>query len=217
MLKDVETYSEGAQRLLIAAERLFGLHGLKGVSLRQISAAAGHANSSAVHHHFGSKSGLIQAIYEMRLPAIEAGRRKHLNRILAQEEVRFHDLMAALLLPVIRLPPAQRETYSRFMLALMPLPLTEQPFFITRVNSPASMEINQRIVDFWPDIPPDVLQRRFRLAANTFLMAVAYPEPPGARHHPVYDDGSVYWQDILQAAAQIFLMPYPPLQHSSLT
>lgn len=212
MLKSLETYSKGGQRLLVTAEKLFGQHGLDGVSLRQISVAARHANSSAVHHHFGSKAGLIQAVYEMRLPMIEAARKAHLDRLLIQPQISFEDLIGALLLPIILMPELERETYSRFMLALMPLPLAEQPFFITQFNSPASAEINRRIMNFWPDMPADVIERRFRLAANTFLIAVAYPEPPKVRQHPPYDAGSIYWQDILQAVVAIFLMPYPPRQ-----
>lgn len=67
--------SASAFRLVIAAERLFALHGIDGVSLRQIAADAGSANNSAVHYHFGSKKGLIQAIFHHRLPQIINERR----------------------------------------------------------------------------------------------------------------------------------------------
>jgi AcrR family transcriptional regulator len=57
------------------AEQLFGERGLEGVSLRQIGAAAGNGNNSAVQYHFGSKDALIQAIFEYRMPNLHERRR----------------------------------------------------------------------------------------------------------------------------------------------
>jgi AcrR family transcriptional regulator len=60
--------------MLDAAERLFARHGIEAVSLRQIGAAAGSANNYGVQYHFGDKPSLIRAIFERRLPALEARR-----------------------------------------------------------------------------------------------------------------------------------------------
>ena len=60
---------------MISAERLFARHGIDGVSLRQIAADAGSATNSAVHYHFGSKHGLIAAIFRYRLPQLVSERR----------------------------------------------------------------------------------------------------------------------------------------------
>ncbi len=72
---DAVTPSPSALRLVLAAERLFALHGIDGVSLRQIATEAGSANNSAVHYHFGSKRGLIEAIFRHRLPQLISERR----------------------------------------------------------------------------------------------------------------------------------------------
>ncbi len=63
------------EQIVLAAERLFAAHGLDGVSLRQIGAAAGNGNNSAVQYHFGTKEQLIRAIFEYRLPQINERRR----------------------------------------------------------------------------------------------------------------------------------------------
>ncbi|MFI5047993.1 MAG: TetR/AcrR family transcriptional regulator [Acidimicrobiia bacterium] len=62
------------EQIILAAERLFAARGLDGVSMREIGAAAGNGNNSAVQYHFGSKDQLAQAIFEYRLPHIEARR-----------------------------------------------------------------------------------------------------------------------------------------------
>jgi AcrR family transcriptional regulator len=62
------------ERIILAAEALFAEHGLAGVSLRQISAAAGSGNNTAVQYHFGTKEQLIGAIFEFRLPYLRERR-----------------------------------------------------------------------------------------------------------------------------------------------
>jgi AcrR family transcriptional regulator len=70
------------QRLLDAGARLFAEHGYKGVSVRELSAAA-TANVAAVSYHFGSKRGLYQAIFESALDEDEARFREAMEAIRA--------------------------------------------------------------------------------------------------------------------------------------
>ena len=58
------------EQIVLVAERLFAERGIEGVSLRQIGAAAGNGNNSAVQYHFGSKDHLVQAVFEYRLPRL---------------------------------------------------------------------------------------------------------------------------------------------------
>ena len=60
-----EELSDTKTRLLRMAERMFAEQGYTGVSLRQLTAAAG-VNLAAVNYHFGSKEGLLAAIFESR-------------------------------------------------------------------------------------------------------------------------------------------------------
>jgi len=61
-------------KLILAAEQLFATHGLDGVSLRQINKAAGQRNTSGLQYHFGSKDGLVKAVFRHRLPEIDRRR-----------------------------------------------------------------------------------------------------------------------------------------------
>ena len=58
------------EQIVLVVERLFAERGIEGVSLRQIGAAAGNGNNSAVQYHFGSKDHLVQAVFEYRLPRL---------------------------------------------------------------------------------------------------------------------------------------------------
>jgi AcrR family transcriptional regulator len=62
------------EQIVSTAERLIAEHGVDGVSLRQIGAASGNGNNSAVQYHFGSKDKLIRAIFEYRLPRLRERR-----------------------------------------------------------------------------------------------------------------------------------------------
>jgi AcrR family transcriptional regulator len=57
-------------RILDAAELLYGDRGVDGVSLREIRLAAGQRNSSALQYHFGDASGLLRALAERHMPRI---------------------------------------------------------------------------------------------------------------------------------------------------
>ena len=63
------------QRILDAAERLFSEYGINGVSLRTITATA-DANSAAANYHFGSKQGLLAAVFERHATGMAAEREK---------------------------------------------------------------------------------------------------------------------------------------------
>jgi AcrR family transcriptional regulator len=62
------------EQILLAAERMIADHGVDGVSMRQIGAAVGSGNNSAVLYHFGSKENLVTAIFEYRLPRLRERR-----------------------------------------------------------------------------------------------------------------------------------------------
>ena len=66
------------ETVLVAAERLFAERGFANTSLRDISAASG-VSHPLIHHHFGSKEGLYQAV-KRRLVESYAERFPHAAR-----------------------------------------------------------------------------------------------------------------------------------------
>ena len=65
-------------KLLRAGERLFAEHGIHGAQMRDIVRAAGQANDSAVHYHFGSRDGLLAAICAQHIDAMEPERQRRI-------------------------------------------------------------------------------------------------------------------------------------------
>ena len=87
-------------KLLTVAERLFAERSIAGVSLNEISKAAGQRNSNVCQYHFGDKSGLVQAILDKHVPGIKARREHLLDRLRASKRVTLRGLVQAFVRPV---------------------------------------------------------------------------------------------------------------------
>jgi AcrR family transcriptional regulator len=90
------------QQILVAAERLTGERGIAALSLREAAGSAGARNNSATQYHFGTKDGLIDAIFELRERTINEAR---LSRLDAADANGTGDdvavLVEALVVPLI--------------------------------------------------------------------------------------------------------------------
>jgi AcrR family transcriptional regulator len=80
-------------RLIRAGEHRFALDGVAGARLRDVVRDAGQANDSAVGYHFGSRAGLLQAIVERHIAAMDR------QREIPPDEAGLHELVAAIVRP----------------------------------------------------------------------------------------------------------------------
>ena len=88
------------QKILDAAEQLYGARGVDAVSLRAIRIAAGQRNTSALQFHFGDAAGLRAAIAGRHLPRVaemQSALWDHIRRDGREPEP--SDLVAALVGP----------------------------------------------------------------------------------------------------------------------
>lgn len=113
------------EKVVLTAECLFAVHGVNGVSLRQISAEAGMANHSVVQYHFGTKKGLIDAILVNRLTYL-AQRRELLFARIGTDHLR--SVAEAYLLPVMELAEQSDSYYLVFLEQLHQRGRLERPF-----------------------------------------------------------------------------------------
>jgi AcrR family transcriptional regulator len=89
-----------ADRLISAAEQLFALHGIEGISLREINRAAGARNGSALQYHFRDRNGLLKAVMAKHHREVEARRHAMLDAYEADGRDDVRALAGALVRPL---------------------------------------------------------------------------------------------------------------------
>ena len=109
------------ERLLDAAEHLFGENGFDGTSMRALARAAG-TGVSAANYHFGSKEALLTAVMLRRINPVNELRIQRLETLEAQagnQPLRVEDIVDAYLRPVfeIRAASLQRDASSPWLAA----------------------------------------------------------------------------------------------------
>jgi AcrR family transcriptional regulator len=119
-------------RILDAAERLFGENGVEATSLRAITAQAG-VNLAAVNYHFQSKESLLHAVIARRLNPVNE---KRLAMLDACEEnagdgpLPVEQVLDALLRPIFEMLSGQAKAFTPIMGRIFTesAELTEQVF-----------------------------------------------------------------------------------------
>lgn len=87
------------ERLLRAGEHLFARHGIDGVRVREINALAHQRNSSALHYHFGSRDGLLEAILAFHRGPIEERRAAMLDQLDADARDDLRAVVETIVVP----------------------------------------------------------------------------------------------------------------------
>jgi AcrR family transcriptional regulator len=91
-------------RILDAAEVLFGRDGISSTSLRAITKQAG-ANLASVHYHFGSKEALLDAVLARRAQPFNEARLERIRRLVEAAPGRpldIEEVLAAYIMPAIQ-------------------------------------------------------------------------------------------------------------------
>ncbi len=153
-----------------------GERGINGVSLREITREAGQKNASALHYHFGSRDGLIEAIFEKRMRLLDRHRMKLLDEM--EREGRLNDVRCvaeAVTRPTAELlgKPDGAGNYIKFLTEMFLSTDTSIDDFVRgRLDGGLrrSFEVLKRLL---PDIPENVLRQRFIIImrAGTYSLA----------------------------------------------
>lgn len=171
--------SDGKTRLLLAAEQLFARGGIEGVSLREIAAAAGQRNHHAVQYHFGSREGLVHAIFVHRMWQMEPRRTEMLAAAEAAD--RLGDpraIVEIIFLPQLDLPEQQEtHSYAQFLLHYL-LRNEGKDFGDFGAELPPAIDRTLRLLRARLDFLPErIAQRRLITACFMFLnMLTAYAD-----------------------------------------
>src|SRR5437868_7320052 len=107
---------ETRARLKEAAQRLFALRGVEGVTVQEIVSAAGQRNNASLHYHFGSKQDLLKELVLDGARFIDARRQEMLDRLEADQALSVRSLVEALALPLLEVSTQTgQRTYIRMI------------------------------------------------------------------------------------------------------
>jgi AcrR family transcriptional regulator len=93
------------EKMILVGEVLFAENGINGASMREIASKAGQRNHYAAQYHFGSREGLVRAIFEYRMEQMEPAR----SRMLQEAERKGLLMDARTLLDIVMLPQLDLE------------------------------------------------------------------------------------------------------------
>jgi len=170
MIEKVDTKS----KILDTAEKLFGMNGFDGTSLRDITTAA-DVNLAAINYHFQSKDSLIDAIVARRIQPVNEKRFELLEA--AGPHPTVEQILAAFMAPVMQVKVD----------AVVPLIgriLSNPELFVERVFHKHLAPVSQRFVEALskalPDLPPSEILWRLHFAVgvmtHTMLWGRIYPK-----------------------------------------
>ena len=175
------------EALILAGERLFGEHGIDGVSLRQINTEAGQRNASAAHYHFGSKEALINAVWEYRMERVNRRRLEMLTRMEAEDtQDDLRALVAAIVLPIIE--EIQNSDggshYIRFMAQVIGHPHISLVDIWNSRFADGLARVISLLRAALPDLPSAIIGQRFGLMWEQTIHALADRERLRAGNGP---------------------------------
>ena len=207
-------------KLALAAETLFALRGVDAVSFREIAAAANNGNNNAVQYHFGSREGLVEAIFSYRISQMEPTRRKMMKR--AQQNGRLGDprtLIEIMCLPYLQLINDNgRYTYSGFCAQYLtrsrPTDILHAPD-LEIVRTPSLRELIVHLEHQISYIPAELRTNRIMIAGLMFHNTIVRWDCTDVlqkAQHPLRD----LVLDVLETCTAALIAPYRPSSDQAL-
>ncbi len=199
------------ERMLETAERLLGEYGIDGVSLRQIGAATGQGNNSAVQYHFGDKAGLVREIIARRVDSFEPRRREMLDRASASGKLKdVRTLLEIIFLPLAEAVDAEgRHVYARFMMQFLTR-FQYEPGFTHPGWAPesAATQAARLLAKSLPFLSGDGLSTRINRVGGLFFNALIDRDNAIAHGKPVESEDG-FFADIFAMMEAAARTPYP--------
>jgi AcrR family transcriptional regulator len=162
---------DGKTRLILAGEQLFAKNGINGASMREIATKAGQGNHAAVQYHFGSRDGLVRAIFDYRMEQMEVARGAMLHHARTNGCLKdARTILEIILLPQLDLQDADgNHSYASFLSQY--LLQSRSPEFgnfsgSEPPNLTEALRLMRERVDY---LPPYVAQRRLISVSLMFL------------------------------------------------
>lgn len=205
----VDSELDSRTKIILSAETLFAREGIDGVSLRRIAANSGQKNHHAVQYHFGSRDGLVQAIFDYRMLQMDARR----VEMLADAEIdrRLDDprtIAEVIFLPqIVLIDNFGDHSYANFLCQYL-LRNSDAEFGRFGGNLPdglqRALDLLRKKLDFLSD---SAAQRRLITACFMFLNLLAVHTRDLESGRATEDFGDALEDTIRQVVVALFLPP----------
>ncbi|MEC3913795.1 TetR family transcriptional regulator [Nocardia sp. CDC160] len=197
---------QARERIIEAAERLIAERG-QAVPLRDIAAAAGQRNNSAIQYHFGSRDGLILAVVEHRLATLEVRRLELLAEQSAAGATGVHDLLEALVIPMLELSDQQGiDHYGRFLEQIHTHPAVNDAANLESARRTSVRVIMRQLERELTELPKRLRLRRLR-ALPTILFALLADHERAVEAGRVTAGDVAAWGEIVDMLAGVLTAP----------
>lgn len=178
MVKTPVSSPETTERILDAAERLFMEYGYDGASMRMLTAAA-EVNLAAINYHFGSKEGLMQAVFKRRLSWLNSERLRVLDELEAKaggQPLRPSQVLEAFFGTLLTMGERE-ELGGMVFLRLIGRTLTEPAHFIREFFAGEYQQVVERyklaLYAALPDVPQEEISWRFQFMLGAMSYSIA--------------------------------------------
>lgn len=163
---------DGRTRLLDTAEELLDRHGIDGVSVRAVTKASGHRNSSAVNYHFGSREQLVTAVLARRQAAVEERRMHMLDALESSRDQQPREAIAAAVVPLVELLASVE---GRRYLRLLHQAANHPGYYRRSIAeySPSIIRGWRVVAPLVEHLPEELRHHRFRLGIGMAVAALA--------------------------------------------
>ena len=171
------------ERIMDAADLLFGSHGFSGTSLRALTRQAG-VNLAAVNYHFGTKHQLLRATLARHFEAINTERLERLDVLEKKHpdgDIAPREILAALVRPAFEFSHASPEN-AEIIQRLSALLHTEsmevlRPLF-DEIFGELSRRFENALVRALPELPGEQVSLRLGFAIGCMVWQLAGRNPP---------------------------------------
>lgn len=209
-------------RIVTAAERLFAIHGIDGVTLQQILKGAGQRNSSAMHYHFGSREALIEAILLWRVTKFDAHRNIMIDELL--KEGRGDDIRGILstgIIPFTRpiAESTQPSFYNRFLLEIHRSSTVSFNELIAGKAGRGIQRMSNLLLAQLTDFPKELRKPRIATIESMIIFAVADIEAVRERRmseNRKFDFNRAV-ENVIDMVSAAFIAPVSPETRSRLS
>ncbi len=205
-MKDADTKT----KVLNAAEKLFATKGFAATSLRTIIREAG-VNIAAIHYHFGSRDGLIEAVLMRRAAPVNEARLEGLAELEGKYgigNVPLEKLIEGFIAPAIRLhfdKDSEGSMFPRLMSRARIEASPEIHAMFAKIFGQVFMRYNKALARALPNLSPSEIMWRSHFMVGALAFAIAIPNVhPGAAVKPP-PDGAEYRMDGAELPEQVLM------------